>query len=234
LDFIELRTEAEHDVQKPSKRTFRRDKAEILSLYGLDIKYSGGDRRYYLSEQESAQLGDRIIEAYNIANVLKLPEAISGQILFEKRRPKGTEHFNSLLQAIREQQVVRYTYHAYAESAVTERTVHPYALKEFKGRWYLLASEGREGPTKSFGLDRITDLEITKQTFKIPKGFNPEEKYRDCFGITGPNSEAPGRIVLSFEPLAGRYIKSFPLHHSQELLVDNQEEIRIADVHRPE
>jgi predicted DNA-binding transcriptional regulator YafY len=228
FDFIELRTEAEHDTIILSPRTFRRDKADILSLYKKDIQYRASDKCYFIADEENPELGERIIEAFNIANMLKLPEATNGLILFEPRRPQGTEHFDRLLEAIRERLVIRYNYHNYAKTAITSRTVHPYALKEFQGRWYLLAAESKGAKVKSFGLDRISGIELTKRNFTIPEDLDLEQLYRDCFGITGPESGAPSDVVLSFKPLTGHYITSFPLHHSQKVLIDNSEELRIS------
>ncbi len=34
-------------------------------------------------------------------------------------------------------------------------------------------------------------------------------------------------VILSFTPHQGKYIKTQPLHHSQRVLIDNEEELRI-------
>ena len=35
------------------------------------------------------------------------------------------------------------------------------------------------------------------------------------------------KVILSFEPEQGKYIKSYPIHESQVILADNQQELRI-------
>ena len=59
-------------------------------------------------------------------------------------------------------------------------------------------------------MDRLTELEITRQNFHYPENYNIEEQYRYCFGIISPTDEAPQEIVLSFDPFQGKYIKTLP------------------------
>ena len=101
-------------------------------------------------------------------------------------------------------------------------------LKEFKNRWYLLANEkdGKDLFLKTFGLDRITDLEISNSTFK-PTKIDIEKYFINSFGIIYTENEQPEEIVLSFDPEQGQYIKTLPMHHSQKVLIDNYKEYRI-------
>ena len=41
------------------------------------------------------------------------------------------------------------------------------------------------------------------------------------------DDEEPQDIILSFHPEQGKYIKTLPLHHTQQILVDDENEIRI-------
>ncbi len=132
-----------------------------------------------------------------------------------------------LLHAIKNQVQINFTYKKYWEDELTERIVEPYALKEFKNRWYVLANDLKGNQVKSFALDRLTDLEITKRKFQFPNDFNINDHYKYCFGIISPNGHKPQEVILSFDPFQGKYIKSLPLHESQQILIDNEEELRI-------
>ena len=90
-----------------------------------------------------------------------------------------------------------------------------------------MAKNLSEEIVKSFALDRLTNLEITNVKFKTTKDYDIEEAYRYCFGIVSPNGEKPQEIVLSFDPFQGKYIKSLPLHHTQQVLKENGEELEI-------
>lgn len=118
-------------------------------------------------------------------------------------------------------------YQKYWEDELTERIVEPYALKKFKNRWYVLSKDLGDDKIKSFALDRLTDLEILNKKFNFPKDFDVNEHYRYCFSIISPNDHQPENVILSFNAFQGKYIKSLPLHDSQQILIDNEDELRI-------
>ena len=81
--------------------------------------------------------------------------------------------------------------------------------------------------TKKVRTGVLTNLEITNQTYQYPDNYSIEQSYRYCFGIISPNDEEPQDIILSFDPFQGKYIKTLPLHDTQQVLVDNDEEMKI-------
>jgi len=132
-----------------------------------------------------------------------------------------------LLHSIKNQVQIKFTYQKYWEDEFTQRQVEPYALKEFRSRWYVLANDLKDRKVKSFALDRLTALEITKKKFQMPNNFDVNEHFQYSFGIISPNKDKPQEVILSFTPFQGKYIKSLPLHESQQVLVDNELEFRI-------
>jgi predicted DNA-binding transcriptional regulator YafY len=73
-------------------------------------------------------------------------------------------------------------------------------------------------------LDRITDVEIHNTSAECKK-FDVEKAFQNSFGIISTADEKPIEIVLSFNSFQGKYIKSLPLHYSQEILEDNDNEL---------
>lgn len=226
-DFLILESELQSYKLSISKRTFQRDLNEIRSLFNVDIQYNFSDKVYYIAVDEQQDINNRMLEAFDMLNSLNIAEDLSPYIYLEKRRPLGTEHLYGLIHAIKNRFLIRFTYQKFWEDEVTHRTAEPYALKEFKGRWYVLANDRKDNTIKTFGLDRISQLEISRELFKYPENFNINEYFKYCFGIiTSPDTE-PEEIVLSFEPVQGKYIKSFPLHETQKVIVDNEEKLQI-------
>jgi len=227
-DYLALESEIQSYNFKVSKRTFQRDIKDISTIYKIDIRFDYSKKMYYIDFDEKQEISERILEAFDTFNALNISDRISSDIYFEKRRPLGTENFYGLLHAIKNKVQIKYTYQKYWEEGLTQRTVEPYALKEFKNRWYLIALDLKDNNVKTFALDRLTALEISKKGFLFPKNFNVNEYFNYCFGIIGPDEHKPQEVVLSFEPFQGKYIKSLPLHHTQKVLKDNDKELLIA------
>jgi len=211
-----------------SKRTLQRDFKEIKNLFGIDIEYSKPNKGYFISQNEISSMNfQRMIEEFDIFNSLNLAQDLAPFIHVEKRKPQGTENLYGLLHAIKNKFQVKFSYQKFWEEESSHRKVEPYALKEFKNRWYLIAKNSKDGNIKTFALDRFTNLEITNNPFKFPANYNIEESFRYCFGIISPNNEEPQELILSFDPFQGKYIQSLPLHETQQVLVDNDDELQI-------
>jgi predicted DNA-binding transcriptional regulator YafY len=211
-----------------SKRTFQRDCKEIYNLFGVQIDYSTTDKGYYINEtQAKNKHSQRMIEEFEIINSLSLANDAAPYIYLENRKPQGTDNLFGLLHAIKNKLQITFTYQKFWEETPTERTVEPYALKEFNNRWYLIARNLSDGIVKSFALDRLTHLSFTNKPFTSTPNFDIAAHYQYSFGIISPHDETPQTIVLSLDAYQGKYIKTLPLHHTQQILLDNDDELQI-------
>ena len=210
-----------------SKRTFKRDIEDISSLYNIDIVYDFSRKVYYINFDEQPEINERIFEAFDTFNALNISDRLSDYIHFEKRHPQGTENLYGLLHAIKNKVQICFSYQKFWEDTITLRNVEPYALKEFKNRWYVLANDLKDNKVKSFALDRLSELEISNKKFQLPSNFNTNEHFKYSFVIISPNDHEPQEVILSFNAFQGKYIKTLPLHESQEILKDNEDELQI-------
>ncbi len=208
-------------------RTFQRDIKDILALYDIEIKYDRYLKAYKIERDEQPEVTARILEAYDIFNSLNISERLSNHIHFEKRKPQGTQNLYGLLHAIQKKVQILFVYDKFWNGELTNRIVEPLALKEFKQRWYLIAKDLKDATIKTFGLDRLSELEISKTTFQTDKEFDPNEHFKYCFGIVGPNDTSPEDIFLHFNRIQAKYIKSLPLHETQEIIEENEKGLLI-------
>jgi predicted DNA-binding transcriptional regulator YafY len=226
-DFLTRESEFERYDFNISKRTFQRDINDIRAIYKIDIVYDSSLMAYCIDSDDHPEATERILEAFDTFNALNITDRLSDHIHFEIRRPQGTENLYGLLHAIKNQLQIRFTYQKFWAEEISQRVAEPYALKEFQNRWYVLANDLRDNKVKSFALDRLTNLDITRRSFHAQNDFNVNEHFKYCFGIISPNGKQPQEIILSFDPHEGKYIKSLPLHESQVILKDTEEEVLI-------
>lgn len=227
-NYLELESEIQGYNFNVSLRTFQRDLNDIRIIYKIDIRFNRTKQMYYIDFDEKNDVSERILEAFDTFNALNITDRISSYISFENRRPMGTENFHGLLHAIKNKKQIKFAYKRYWNEISTQRVAEPYALKEFKNRWYVLATDKKDNIVKTFALDRLTELEITKCDFTVQSGFDIENYFKYCFGIITPDAgEKPEDIILSFDPFQGKYIKSLPVHYTQQIIIDSESELRI-------
>lgn len=206
-----------------SKRTLQRDIKEIYSLFGINIEYSTANKGYFITQSHITNNNyECVFEAFDLLSLHSLAQDIAPMIQLETRKPRGTEHLFGLLHAIKNRFQISFAYQPFWQATVSQRTVQPFALKEFKNRWYIIANDTFNDTIKTYALDRLMDLEISTTKFYLLDAFNIQDYYRYCFGIITPEDEEPEIIILSFNSLQGKYIKSLPLHQSQQILTDTE------------
>jgi predicted DNA-binding transcriptional regulator YafY len=228
-DYLQYESDMSGSNYTTSRRTFARDIEDIGSLYGIYIQYNHSEKYYYIEEEYEPEISERMLEAFDMYHVLEVQERQSPYFHLEERRPQGMEHLYSLLHAIKNSLQITFNYRKYYEENTVSRTVEPLVLKEFKYRWYLFAKDINDGKkVKCYALDRLFDLTIHSTHFVDSEDFDINERLRYCFGIISPNAEKPTRVVLSFDAFNGKYAKSLPLHHTQEIIKDTEEELQIS------
>ena len=75
----------------------------------------------------------------------------------------------------------------------------------------------------NISLNLRMDLKESSKDFKI----NIKEKFKHSFGIISVDEGDPETVELSFTRKQGEYIKTYPLHESQQVVFENNEEIRV-------
>lgn len=210
-----------------SKRTFLRDKETLWKLFNIEIRVTK-DNRYYIYFDEEFENEDRdIFDNILLVEAYKQAQLNRGIMYFESRTSRGLKHLSGLVFAIQEHRIVNFEYMSFYTDAseFSSVTVEPYALKEFKYRWYLIGHERGEDKTsvRVFGLDRMKNLDISKGIFKKPK-FDIDNIYKHSFGIMTPNDWGkPEKIRLKFDSQQGKYVKTLPIHSSQKIIEDTLE-----------
>lgn len=140
---------------------------------------------------------------------------------------KGLEWIPEIAEAIRTRNVIRIRYQSFERKTPREYRLEPYHLREYNNRFYLFARNAKDPRpgVRTFGLDRILDIWPTYDHF-AERDFDETSYFRNAIGITVPEGK-PEKIVLSFTPHQGQYVKAQPLHWSQRIVRDDDRELRV-------
>jgi predicted DNA-binding transcriptional regulator YafY len=161
--------------------------------------------------QQFEGLLDRLGRAVN-----HLKQPVNNKLIAFENTPyyKGREYFDALVNAVTRRQPLVIRYKKFNRDEIRVHVFHPYFLKEYHGRWYVLGySEAREAIIV-LGLDRIEKLEPAAVSFRENKDLKPKEYFQNTLGVTlgiGPVEY----IELWFNAHFAPYLKTQYIHHSQ-------------------
>lgn len=150
-------------------------------------------------------------------------------IQFEKLPPpRGIEFLSPLYQHITNKNVLKIYYTPFQEPTIVI-TVHPYLLKEYNHRWYLIGWNENARAIHNYPLDRIDKILVEEEkTFYFHLEFDPNSYYRDIIGVTLHRDKSVEDIELLFEKRRAQYVITKPVHDSQHLLGETEEGVRIG------
>lgn len=131
------------------------------------------------------------------------------------------EWFSPLFDAIVKHQVVEVDYHRFGRPTRT-RTIHPYQLRQYNNRWYLVGYEPRQKerfPFVVLPIDRMEDVRSKKEEFvPKPEDVDFDDYFYDIIGVSlNPESE-PEEVLLKAVYPAVWYIETRPIHPSQKVV----------------
>lgn len=196
-------------------------------LHGLDFAISILDQFKHLPAIKEFE--DAI---KRIASTVKLNKEARGESdHIQLDKPfiiKGIEFVEPVLKAISERRVVKFTYQKHGSDTTSQNLLEPYLIKEAKNFWYVIGRRINKGEKKilTFALDRIADLQLTDEIFHEEE-MDKKNFFKNVVGVTVGEGK-PEKVVLSFSPIQGKYIKTIPIHHSQEIVKETKNELRVS------
>ncbi len=176
------------------------------------------------------QYESAIEKIINRVNISPNPDdkSLDKFIQFEKSTvSKGNEYLGTLLDHIRSKKSIRIAYRKFTDDKVKEYELHPYLLKEYHNRWYLVALDSITKNIRTFGLERIENIETAERKFTMEKSFDPDVFFKFCMGIT-EKSDKPQDVVLNFDPVPGKFLITQPIHSSQRVIKESKSGIVIG------
>ena len=130
-------------------------------------------------------------------------------------------NFTGLYHAIVDKTPINVIYQRFGHNE-REHIVHPYFLKQFRNRWYLIARISKHlDSICPLSLDRLKSYSVAKDTKYVPIEMNVNDYYHDVYGICREEGGKAIDIKFYSNSLEVPYILTCPLHHSQRIVVRN-------------
>lgn len=137
-------------------------------------------------------------------------------ISFTKNPLENSNLLGEIFTTISQKQVIELHYHTF-ETPDEERTVelHPYLLREYNRRWYLIAAAYSTGKLLNFSLDRIDKVVPLPAKKYIPYQGDLNERFEDIIGVTLYDDRPILNIIFWVSDHSKDYVITKPLHESQ-------------------
>lgn len=168
---------------------------------------------------------NKLIEGYRISSVL---EKSTNKIL-QVEKPLsdgGSTWLEPMLQAIVSRTAIQVQYQRFG-FPVKEHIISPYLMKEYRNRWYVIGMVHAYNDVRVFALDRFVSTTPVKDAYIQSADFDADTYFHYSFGITQVLHMQPECIELRFTSEQAPYIRTMPLHHSQETISDTDQGLHV-------
>ena len=207
-----------------SRTTFNRHKDAIEDIFGIYIDCDRRDGYRYYIGNESVLREDTVqnwmLSTLTVNNLVSESMSLQHRIMLENI-PSDGEFLETVIHAMKDGRRIAVRYRRYQSAEAKTFTLSPYCLKLFRQRWYLLG-RFEDGGFGMFSFDRMEDITVTDETFKIAPNFDASDFFSECYGVVIGDGSQSERIVLRAFGKEQYYLRDLPLHHTQKELRTNK------------
>jgi predicted DNA-binding transcriptional regulator YafY len=138
--------------------------------------------------------------------------------------PRARKSFYDMLQridgAIRRHHIATIKYRKSVSAKVEERSIAPYEIHNYLGRFYVWATDEGGSRPKFFALDRIEDLKVEEDdTFDRDSRLSIDDELRHSFGVwVGSGKPQDIEVEISEARAADVFARRWPAEKSSALL----------------
>jgi len=138
--------------------------------------------------------------------------------LDKNEKLKGLEHLDVLYQAILKKICLKIEYQSFKARTATTFTFHPFILKEFNNRWFLVGKKNSHESILTLALDRIVNISYDLNVNYRNDDFDGDAFYKNTIGVTVLKRDKPSTVILKVDRYNAPYVLTKPFHASQEVL----------------
>ena len=209
-----------------ARTTFIRHKAAIQDIFGIDIECDTHDGfSYYIANQEVLQensIQNWMLSTITVSNLLGDSRSVHDRILLGSI-PSNGDNIRLFIEAMKTSRRITVTYRKYGFTEPSEHTVEPYCIKLFQRRWYALVRHITRDSLFTLSFDRIIDIRLTEEHFKIDKDFDAQSWFSDCYGVFRNQDTDLERVVVRAYGREAFYLRDLPFHYSQREIASGED-----------
>jgi predicted DNA-binding transcriptional regulator YafY len=219
-----------HDVLI-SQRTIERYIQELRDDYDIISDCNRKTNMYSFNEENHGNLS-KLLHLIHLVNSSELlMESIKNKdktlscLAFETSEGyAGSVNLEPIYSTIVKSRIISFDHENFERNKITRHTIKPYLLKEYMAKWYVVGVFADSGEVRIFGLDRITNIEISDKTFEKTEQKRISELFDFLIGLVY-DIEKPATVEISVTPGQAKYFKKSPLHATQEIIFENKNEV---------
>lgn len=237
LNYLNYELDAPIEKYKDGKKTCYRYADPDFSIRNIPVKQEEvmlmRDAIELLSQVGGFQIAEEMLAVVNrlentVATNIHGRHAI---IQFEKNgMAAGTQWLTDLFEAVKDKTVLKITYQPFGKEPL-EHIFHPYLLKEYRNRWFVIGRIGDKQIITNLALDRIIKLKPLRDAFLENDLFNPDSYYDALIGVSWPEHAAPETVTLTVSAALYPYIQTKPIHSSQRVVKERKDGTRTIELH---
>ena len=154
---------------------------------------------------------------------LKLDESSDEIVGFDENLDlEGLDNFTPLFNAIVDKRPLKLTYQSFRMDCEETIIVHPYYLKQYNKRWFLIAWNDEYNFMANYAFDRIKEIADANVAYK-PTDVDFFDYFDEMIGVSKDTRTEPQIVKLWVSPAQWPYIKTKPLHGATQHLVSQDE-----------
>jgi hypothetical protein len=208
-----------NDEGKPlAERTFANYRANIEQIFNIEIKCDRATNEYFIDNEydlNGNSIRDWMLNSLSLRNLLNESVGLHERLIIEDV-PSSHRFLTVIIDAMRDNRRVCISYKGYNMSDYQDMFIHPYCLRLFKRRWYIIAYSEYSKGNRLFMLDRARSVEVLTDSFTMPEGFDAEEYFNDIYGVRQTDRSEMTKVVLKVNANRCDLLRNLPLHPSQK------------------
>lgn len=207
-------------------RTFHNWRKAVENTFDININCNRKAGYYYYIENaedlEKGGIRNWLLNTFAVNNLINESHHLKNRILFENI-PSGRKFLTPIIEAMRDNLEIELLHKSYWYDEPHTYIVQPYCIKVFKQRWYVIGYCKERNALRIFSLDRIQKLNTLDTKFIVPKDFDGNDYFENCFGIIADDDVSVEIIRIKVYGMHVQYVRALPFHHSQVEIETNNE-----------